>query len=243
MKEINPYEKLAYIYDRLMDHVDYKNWALYILDLISRSGLTVQSIIDLSCGTGSLIPYFDGVIDKIWGCDQSKTMIIQAREKTAELSFFASDIRQMAIRDNSVDCALLLYDSLNYIVNVDELNNTLKEIHRIIKIGGIFIFDIVSETHCREYYTDYHESEYWNDSGYTRHSYFDQDKGIQFNDFRIVLKGKTFVEKHIQRVYTIDFLKKILCEHSFEIVDIFNEFSFERVNEKSGRMHFVCRNR
>ena len=223
-----------------MDHVDYKNWAKYILDLIDKSDLKVQSIIDLSCGTGTLIPYFDGVIDKTWGCDQSKPMIFRAGEKTADLLFFASDVRQMAIKDNSADCALLLYDSLNYIINVNDLKLTLKEIHRIIKEGGMFIFDIVSEAHCREYYRDYHESEYWNDSGYTRHSYFDQEKGIQFNDFRIVLKGKTFFEKHIQKVYSIDFLNKILCKHSFEIVNIFNEFSFERVNEKSGRMHFVC---
>jgi ubiquinone/menaquinone biosynthesis C-methylase UbiE len=240
MREVNPYEKLAYIYDRLMDHVDYKYWAIYILDLINQSELKVQSIIDLSCGTGNLIPYFDGIIDKIWGCDQSKPMIFQSREKIKDLSFFVNDVKQMAIKDNSADCALLLYDSLNYINNVRDLKMTLREIHRIIKEGGMFIFDIVSETHCKEYYGDYHESEYWDNLGYTRHSYFDQEEGIQINDFRIVLKGKTYFEKHIQKVYSIDFLNKILCEHSFEIVNIFNEFSFEGVNEKSGRMHFVC---
>ena len=213
---------------------------MYILDLISQSKLKVESIIDLSCGTGNLIPYFEGVVDKLWGCDQSKPMIFQAGRKRTNLSFFANDIRQMAIKDNSTDCTLLLYDSLNYLINIYDMKTTLEEIHRITKEGGLFIFDIVSETHCREYYRDFHESEYWNDSGYTRHSYFNQEDGIQVNDFRIVLNGKTFFEKHIQKVYSIDFLNKILCEHSFEIVNIFNEFSFETVNEKSGRMHFVC---
>jgi len=243
MTEVTPYEKLACIYDQLMDHVDYKNWALYILKLVDHLGLDIQSVIDLSCGTGTFLSHFKNSIGKSYGCDQSISMITQAKQKHTQASLFTNDIRIMALKDKTVDCALLLYDSLNYITNKDDLNSTLKEVHRILLPGGLFVFDIVSESHCKEYYADYHESEYWNDRGYTRHSYFNQKEGLQINEFRIVLNGRTYFEKHLQRVYSFEYLNKVLAEHSFEIVNIFNEFSLDNVDNESGRMHFVCMSR
>jgi hypothetical protein len=48
METTKPYTKLAEIYDRLMDHVDYIHWGDYILDLIDHSGGEVGSLIDFS---------------------------------------------------------------------------------------------------------------------------------------------------------------------------------------------------
>ncbi len=241
MKEVNPYEKLAFIYDQLMDHVDYENWALYILSLINRLEMNINSVIDLSCGTGSLLFHVKNNFEKTYGCDQASSMIALAREKHSQTPLFTNDVRRMAIKDNSVDCALFLYDSLNYITQLDDLKGSLKEVHRILTADGLFIFDIVSASHCREHYADYHESEYWDNVGYNRHSYYNQEKGMQFNDFRIVINGKTYFEKHSQRVYSVEFLSDILTEHSFEIVNIFDEFSFEKADKESGRMHLVCK--
>ena len=47
MKEVMPYEKLAYIYDHLMDHVDYTKWAEYIIEIINHVDPKINSLIDL----------------------------------------------------------------------------------------------------------------------------------------------------------------------------------------------------
>jgi SAM-dependent methyltransferase len=242
MESIKPYIKLAEIYDRLMDHVDYSSWSDYIINLINISDRNVESAIDLSCGTGSLITELQGKIHTIFGCDNSKEMICEARKKN-QLYFevlFVNDIREMALRDDCFDCALFLYDSLNYLVDNISLENSLLEINRILKKGGLLIFDVVSESHCIEHYGDYHESEYWEENGYSRHSFYDPQNGFQFNEFRIVIRGETFVEKHQQKVYDIEYLKNILNKNSFKIIGTYTDFSDQDTDINPGRIHFLC---
>jgi SAM-dependent methyltransferase len=225
-----------------MDHVDYHQWSNYILKLIHQSESNVDTLIDLSCGTGSLLPYLSKNIQMVYGCDNSMEMIDEARKKKIldPGKIFTNDIRNMAIKENCFDCALVLYDSLNYLVDDASLGNSLFEIHRILKKGGIFIFDVVSESHCMEHYRDYHESEYWGDDGYSRHSFYDPQNGYQFNEFRIVIKGQTFFEKHQQRIYDIDYLKSALDEYAFKIIGTYNDFSYDNLSENEGRIHFHC---
>lgn len=242
MLEVSPYNKLAYIYDRLMDHVDYRYWSEYIFTLIKTSGVKIDSLIDLSCGTGSLLIQFLGKVDTLYGCDSSIEMIKHARKK-AELSrspLFLNDVYEIAVQDTTFDCALFLYDSLNYITEDQSLIHSLGEIYRILKKGGIFIFDVVSDLHCREHYSDFHENEYWGDDGYSRHSFYDQEAGYQYNEFRIVLKGKTYIEKHEQKVYSIEFLEDILEKRLFKVIGMFDDFSTKSANTNSGRIHLVC---
>ncbi len=244
MIRVKPYNKLAEIYDQLMDHVDYDQWSSYVLRLINKYHHNPQFIIDLSCGTGNfflpLYKHFKSLI----GCDLSIEMVYQSMKKveSERISLFVNDIQEMAIADDRFDCALLLYDSLNYILDEKLLEKSLKEINRILKKGGIFIFDIVSDFHCREYYANNDESEYWDDLGYSRHSYYDEGSSYQYTEFRIVLNGHTFFEEHKQRIYSTNNLKEVLKKSTFEVMEVNNNFPQEEVTEdRSGRTHFVCR--
>ena len=242
MQKLPPYTKLASIYDRLMDHVDYESWSNYVLDLLNSASQGISSMIDLSCGTGSLISHLQSKVNTIYGCDSSKEMIYEAQKKLTmdSASLFVSDISNCAIKDNMFDCALILYDSINYLIDENSLRKSIGEVYRILKAGGFLIFDIVSEKHCIEHYADFHESEYWGEDGYSRHSFFDSDNGFQYNNFRIVLKGKTFIEKHQQKIYDVDYLKSVILEKSFHIVGIYDNFSNLDSDDENGRMHFLC---
>ena len=138
MKEVAPYSKLAHIYDQLMDHVDYPGWATYIQDIFHQMNLEIGSIIDLSCGTGSLALNIQNSAIKFLGCDHSWAMIDKARQKSQNLPLIVSDVRKLAILENIADCVLFLYDSLNYIISDNDLKQTLSEIYRITKTGGLF---------------------------------------------------------------------------------------------------------
>ena len=50
------YNGFAYIYDELIDDVDYKSWYLYIKDIFNK--FHKQSILEMACGTGNLSYYF-----------------------------------------------------------------------------------------------------------------------------------------------------------------------------------------
>jgi SAM-dependent methyltransferase len=186
----------------------------------------------------------DNNVPFVFGSDFSKEMISEAmKKKFAETgNLFVNDIQNIALKDCRFDCALLLYDSLNYLLDESALNNALHEIQRILKNNGLFIFDVVSEEHCIEHYGDFHESEYWENDGYSRHSFYDSRNGYQFNEFRIVIRGETYIEKHKQKIYTIEHLKSVLFKNSFDIIGIYDDFSNEYHNNDSGRLHFLCSN-
>jgi ubiquinone/menaquinone biosynthesis C-methylase UbiE len=242
MKRTEPYSKLALIYDRLMDHVNYQQWSRYILELIQRSSKEIYTLIDLSCGTGNILSHLNKYIETVYGSDRSKEMILIAQRKIlSDVSgIFINDLRHLAIKDNCFDCALVLYDSLNYLTDNDSLRRSLLEVHRILKKDGLFIFDIVSADHCKEHYGNFHESEYWDNDGYSRHSFYDSENNFQYNEFRIVISGQTYLEKHQQKIYGVEYLKSVLKELSFDIIGVFNDFSNDDSETDSGREHFLC---
>ena len=237
-----PYHNLALIYDRMMSHVDYRGWRDYILQIIKASGGSVESLVDLSCGTGNLLGFFKGKIRNLAGCDYSQQMIQIASGKKvlSTIPLFINDVTEMAIGAGQVDCALFLYDSLNYITETDALGKFFSEVKQILKINGMFLFDVVTIRHCREYYADFHESEFWGDEGYSRHSYFDRKKSEQHNDFRIVVRGNTFEERHIQKIYKQSDLEKMLTRCGFHIHAMYDEFTLDAAGKESGRIHFLC---
>ena len=48
------YKDFAFVYDELMNEVDYNGWVKYIEDIIKNENAQVQNILELACGTGNL---------------------------------------------------------------------------------------------------------------------------------------------------------------------------------------------
>ena len=75
------YKDFAFVYDELMNEVDYNGWVKYIEDIIKNENAQVKNILELACGTGNLtIPLTKKNYD-IAGIDISDEMLSVAREK------------------------------------------------------------------------------------------------------------------------------------------------------------------
>ena len=48
------YRDFAFVYDELMNEVDYNGWVKYIEDIIKNENAQVKNILELACGTGNL---------------------------------------------------------------------------------------------------------------------------------------------------------------------------------------------
>ncbi len=243
MKQVAPYTKLAQIYDRLMDHVNYREWSRYIQQLFQFAESPVVDILDVSCGTGSLLTYIGKQRFTCFGSDSSLEMLLQANKKSAlkNCSLVSADAANLPLREDSFDAVLFLYDSINYLQQPGDVLATLKEIGRVLRRGGVLIFDVVTPYQCREYYFDYYENEFWGQSGYHRHSYYREDEGRQNNDFQIFIGEEIYEEKHSQRIYTRMELDKLIAGSGLEQIAAFDNFTLMHANENSERIHFVCR--
>ena len=88
------YRDFAFVYDELMNEVDYNGWVKYIEDIIKNENAQVQNILELACGTGNLtIPLTKKNYD-IAGIDISEEMLSVAREETIQQLLNGPDHRK-----------------------------------------------------------------------------------------------------------------------------------------------------
>jgi ubiquinone/menaquinone biosynthesis C-methylase UbiE len=241
MNLYKPYTKLATVYDQIMDHVNYKEWAVYVHQLIKTMPVSVEKIVDLSCGTGSFLSYFVNEGIDGYGADLSPEMLSLAIQKNSKnhFRFFAGSITDIPLKSSNYDVVLILYDSINYLLIADELTKMFLEVHRILRQNGVLIFDTITQLHCIEHHGDFSESVYWENLGYERKSYFNLEKQLQITDFEILQGDQKYREHHIQRVYDVNFLKDLVISNGFQC-NLFDEFSMKRATSKSKRVHFLC---
>ena len=151
-----------------------------------------------------------------------------------------NDVNYIATKSNKFDAVLFLYDSLNYMRDEKQIDGLFGEVNRILNKGGLFIFDIITDLLCKTHYKNYEERENWGDSGYIRHSFYDESTHLQHNDFRISIGKEVFLESHIQNVFSETQIYKSLKQNGFEIIAQLDDFTFRHSDDESERVHYVC---
>jgi len=118
---VEPYSKLAYIYDEVMYHVDYVGWARYIQKIIRRWHPSAEKILDISCGTGSLLFKLESGKHQLFGFDSSLDMLKFARKKCQvkklAIPLWQGDMISFQLKQKA-DVIVSLYDSVNYIMDI-----------------------------------------------------------------------------------------------------------------------------
>ena len=242
-RQLKEYDGIAQSYDELMDHVNYKQWAKYLQTIFSLHDKKIKSLIDMSCGTGSLLASMAASKIQLTGSDISFQMLAQAKEKcrNRNIRFAAADFMNLPFSDNEFDAALVLYDSVNYLLKDKDVQMFFNEADRILKNKGLLIFDAVTPYTCRTYFRNYHVQEFdENGRGYDRKSWFDEKKSIQYNEFLISCNDGTFLEKHKQKIRSIRSWSKLVQAGPFADFTIFGDFTFMPAKKNAERVHFVC---
>ena len=244
-----PYHQLAEIYDYVMRHVDYGQWADYIQSVFTRYKMMPQTILELACGTGSMASILSTRGYHVKGIDRSEGMISIARQKVQDgqvtMTFQHGDMVDPPINDTTFDVVLCLYDSINYLMDAKTLRQMFARVNTMLSPDGIFIFDACTEVNSRRFFHDAVDQESTDHFSYIRHSKYLAQERIQVNEFQMVFKhdGKydEYIERHEQRIYPINQIKHICRETGFRNVDTFDGFTFESASERSNRVHFVMR--
>ncbi|MGL5507043.1 MAG: class I SAM-dependent DNA methyltransferase [Paraclostridium sp.] len=244
------YKEFAFVYDELMNDVDYNKWVEYIEKLIEKEDAQVKNILELACGTGNItIPLAKKEYD-IAAIDISAEMLGVAKEKAEkqgiELVLLQQDIAELEFDVTGLDCVLCACDGFNYITYDDDLLNVFDKSYELLKKDGVFIFDISSYYKLANILGGNIFGENREDVAYLWKNYFDDEENLLEMELAFFIKDKDdkfnrFEEVHQQRAYTEEEIVELLQEAGFESIKVFGDFTFESPKEDAERIFFVCK--
>lgn len=99
-----------------------------------------NAVLDLGCGAGRTTLHIHAITDQVIGTDISEVMIETAQEKHPGIEFRAMDASKIDYPDNHFDVIVFSYNGLCYLYPEEKRNDAIKEIYRVLKGGGKFIF-------------------------------------------------------------------------------------------------------
>jgi len=242
---VSPYSHLANIYDFVMRHVDYRRWALYLQKLFSKTPLAVRHVLDISCGTGNLLTELCNLGYVCAGFDyspgMSKVAAMKMSRKQRPTAIWTADMRRFSLR-RQYEALVCTYDSINYCIEPERYGQVMASVAGALKSGGVFIFDVSTVKNSRRYFQNYYDRGGNDEFDYIRISNFDRRQQIQINEFYVSYKAqprKSYHERHEQKIYALDAVRKLVPQELFEITGVYDGFSLRPGTEKSDRVHFV----
>lgn len=103
----------------------------------TRRGATV---LDLGCGTGRTTGVLGRMGFDVVGVDVSEPMVRRARSLYPDIEFEPGDARDLRFADESFDYVLFSFNGLDYVQPEGDRYVALREIWRVLKPGGTFVF-------------------------------------------------------------------------------------------------------
>ncbi|MDQ0876996.1 SAM-dependent methyltransferase [Paenibacillus sp. V4I3] len=249
------YEKFAYTYDRLMNSMPYEDWLRFVKESFERFGMKPSTIVDLGCGTGNLtIPLaLEGY--QLTGIDLSEDMLAVAEQKTGEhksqlrggtIHWVQQDLREWDLGEQ-VDVALSICDSLNYLLEEEDIVDAFRQTFKGLKPGGLFLFDV----HTPEQLFAYADSQPFflneDDVAYIWTSELDEERVQIEHELTIFVKDsgkdsfRRIDETHLQRAYSLHWLKEMLLAVGFTEVQMAADFTWEQPTSMTERAFFIAK--
>lgn len=238
------YTTLAYLYDELMNHINYKEIADYIEKIFSKNKAPITNILDLGCGTGTIAYEFAQRGYKVTGIDISTDMLdVAAQKSNGKVTYLCQDMTKLEL-NSCYDAFICMFDCLNYITNYNDLKKIFKSAAKYLKEDGIFIFDI--NTAYKLAHTLGENTFTFSEDNLTyiwENEYESKSKQCNFYLTFFVKEGEMFrkyEEQHIERAYTIEQIEKAAEQAGFKIKAKYKDYTFTRGNEECERVTFVA---
>jgi SAM-dependent methyltransferase len=142
---MNIYRDFAYLYTK-GDYPRFSERTAALLPAIFKKfGAAPRTVLDLACGEGSFAAAMADRGYAVTGVDRSAAMLKLARDKAEKsglrIEFLEQDMRALSL-ESRFDLVTSWFDSLNYLLEIDDLNACYCGVHRALKPGGLFIFDM-----------------------------------------------------------------------------------------------------
>lgn len=245
---MDSYTGFAEFYDLFMDNIPYKEWCDYLISLLKEYGVHNGLVLDMGCGTGNITELLASSGYDMIGIDNSEDMLAAAMDKRydsgLDILYLLQDMREFELY-GTVAAAVSICDSMNYILEYDELVTVFKLVNNYLDPDGIFIFDLNTISKY-ENMGDTVIAENRDEGSFIWENSYLNDKKLNQYDLTIFAKDEDnrytkFEETHIQRGYTLDEIKKALNDAGLEFITAYSAFTREPVQGIEDRIYIIAR--
>lgn len=243
------YTSFAKVYDTFMDNVPYDEWADYIEDRLKEYGIEDGLVLDLGCGTGSITEKMAEKGYDMIGVDYSGEMLEIAMEKREEsghdILYLMQDMREFELY-GTVRAIISACDSVNYILDDEDLEEVFRLVNNYLDPEGIFLFDFNTEYKYKEILGNQTIAEEREECSFIWDNFYDEEE--QVNEYQLTLfvqeeddLYRKYQEEHLQRAYTLDIIKELIEASGLVFIKAYDAYTLEEPNEYSERICVVAK--
>ena len=258
------YTDFAGVYDTFMDDTPYQEWADFLAQLIEKYGISKpvrdkeqgildserNLVLDLGCGTGTLTELLYQKGYDMIGVDLSQEMLniaLEKKEKSgSEILYLCQDMRELDLF-STVGTVISVCDSVNYLLENDEVEETFGLVNNYLYPGGIFLFDFNTVYKYEQVIGDTTIAENRDDCSFIWENYYHEEDRVNEYDLTIFVKEKKeelfrrFTETHFQRGYTLEEMKGFVERAGMEFVLALDADTHKAPIETSERIYVIAR--
>lgn len=244
---MNAYHNLAASYDSLTADVDYDAVVEFYMEILKKEGLQPRTALDLACGTGSVAIRLAQKGMPVTAVDMSEEMLCVASQKAAELDnppvFVCQKLQKLRL-PRGVDLAVCALDSIDYILDPADCQESFHRIYKALNPGGCFIFDVNTPEKLKamdgQVFLDENEDTFcvWRGE-------FDEKTNIcSYGMDLFQRQGRTWqrsFEEHQEYAYTQEQLVGFLKNAGFTRIEVFADRSFTPPRPGEQRIYLKAR--
>ncbi len=266
------YTDFAEVYDEFMDATPYEEWCKRLIQFIEKYGISHpvseaekagmseeelallserNLVLDLGCGTGTLTEMMAEAGFDMMGIDLSYDMLQIAMEKQAEsehdIMYLCQDMRELELYC-TVGTVICVCDSINYVLEEEEVIETFARVNNYLYPKGLFIFDFNTTYKYAEVIGDTTIAENRENCSFIWDNYYDEESHMNEYDLTIFVKEneeaelfRRFQETHLQRGYDLQEMLHFAEEAGLEFVTAIDADTEGEVTDFTERVLMVCR--
>ncbi|MGT2935067.1 class I SAM-dependent DNA methyltransferase [Streptococcus castoreus] len=243
----NNYEKLASVYDTIMDASLYDLWTDFSLRHLPKAN-NRKRLLELACGTGIQSVRFAQAGFEVTGLDLSQDMLAIAEKRATsakqEINFMQGNMLDLS-QAGVFDFVTCYSDSICYMQDEIDVGDVFKEVYHVLANDGIFIFDVHSTYQTDELFPGYSYHENADDFTMVWDTYADAVPHSVVHELTFFIQEEDgrfsrFDEIHEERTYEILTYDILLEQAGFKSFKVYADFEDKVPTETSKRWFFVA---
>lgn len=212
-----------------------------------------NTILDLGCGTGVLTELLARRGFTMIGIDNAQEMLQIAIEKRdasgLDILYLLQDMRAFELY-GTVGVVVSVCDSLNYLLEEEDVVQTFRLVNNYLYPQGIFVFDFNTVYKYAAVIGDTTIAENREDCSFIWDNYYHEEEQINEYDLTIFVKEagqdgpeiyRKFQETHYQRGYRLEQMKDYIQQAGLLFLEAVDADTHGAVSDSSERIYVVAR--